>query len=111
MEVSPQERRTLTDAEKPIEANYKLAQFTRLLSLVGKEIGTDKIIEIAKSNEYPKTKEQIIEMIEKGKGLKDLDRYDAMEWIDETNPDKESWPECNDSGDWVKWSDIEKIIG
>lgn len=111
MKALPQANRQPTPGEQVIEAQYKLKQVTRLLAMIGKEIGADKIIEIAKSNDYPKTTDQVKEMIDKGKRLGDLDRYDAMEWIDETNTDKESWPECNDSGDWVRWSDVEKLIG
>lgn len=105
MKVTPKTR-TLTDSEKVVQAEYKLAQFTRLLALVGKEIGTDKIIEIAKSSDYPKTDDQVKAMIEQGKSLKDLPRHTVYAaFIDKAASEED------EKGDWVKWEDIEKIIG
>jgi len=103
MNALPKANRKLTKDEEIVELQYRLKQFTRLLSLVGKEIGQDKIIEIAKSNEYPKTKEQIIEMIEQGRGLKDVNRY-------QISTDGQGIGHLQINGEWVKWEDIEKLI-
>jgi len=108
MKALPQANRQPTPGEQVIEAQYKLKQVTRLLAMIGKEIGADKIIEIAKSNDYPKTDEQIIEMVDKGKRLGDLDRYNL--WHNHMD-DKIEYDEPEPNGDWVRWSDVEKLIG
>lgn len=97
--------RNPTDKEQLIEAQYKLKQWQILLQLIGKEIGQDKIIEIAKSSDYPKNDDQIKVMIEQGKALKDLERYRMF-----TDDDIGLNHAEREDGEWVKWSDIEKII-
>ena len=101
MKVEPKTRQ-LTDPEKVIQAEYKLKQWQVLLSLVAKDIGKDKLIEIAKSEQYPKNDAQIEAMIEQGNSLRDLDRYEKDFEAD--------WFHKEEYGEWVKWEDIEKII-
>lgn len=94
-------QRQLTPEEKLIEKDYELKKWKILLNLVAKEIGKDKVIEIARSDDYPKTDEQIIEMLEQGKLIKDLPRHKLPSHKIEFLSTYE---------DYVKWSDIEKII-
>lgn len=99
-----------THQEEIIELEYKLKQFTTLLHLVGKEIGLDKVIEIAKSSDYPKTDEQIVEMIEQGRLIKDLDRYEFEIAVDRHEEGTVIEDNKSKLGEWVKWSDIEYVI-
>ena len=102
------EKRKLTHQEELIEKDYELKKWKILLNLVAESIGQDKIIEIAKDGRYPKTKEQIVEMIEQGKLIRDLPRHMMFEGI--TGIIKDGAP-VDGMSPYVKWSDIEKIIG
>jgi len=104
-----EQKRELTDLEKLIESEYNLKKWKILLNLVAQEIGQDKILEIAKSSDYPKTKEEISQMVEQGKLLKDLDRYNIKS-IHGLSGDVTKFEELNMSGEYVKWSDIEEIL-
>lgn len=100
--------RQLTHKEKLIEKNYELKKWKILLNLIAKEIGQDKIIEIAKSKDYPKTKKEIIKMIKQGELINDLPRHMMFEGI--INAIKDGCAVDN-LIPYVKWSDIEKVIG
>lgn len=99
-------KRVLDAKEELIEAQYKLKQFTTLLALVSKDIGQDKIIEIARSSDYPKTDEDIEKMIEQGKLLKDIQRWHMSSEKGNTIIICEHL----DLGNWAYWEDVEKII-
>jgi hypothetical protein len=59
--------RKLTHKEEIIELEYELKKWKILLNLISKDIGQDKVIEIARNDNYPKDQKQLIEMIEQGK--------------------------------------------
>lgn len=59
--------RKLTHKEEITELEYELKKWKILLNLISKDIGQDKVIEIARNDNYPKDQKQLIEMIEQGK--------------------------------------------
>ena len=64
MKVEKKSNRQRTDKEEIVELTYKLKQYKILLYLVSVDIGEDELIRIAKNPDYPKTAEEVKQMID-----------------------------------------------
>jgi len=62
--VNNQPRREPTPEEKVIELEYKNKKLTLLLGILSAHLGNEKVLYLAKMGNYPKTDEQITELME-----------------------------------------------
>lgn len=59
--------RVLTHKEQVVELEYDLTKLKILLHVISEEITMDKIIELAENSNYPKTRDELIQIVKEGK--------------------------------------------
>ena len=66
MEIVPnkEDKRILTTEEKLIESNYRLKKLQGLIGILSGHLGNEKVMKLARMGNYPKTDEQIQDILD-----------------------------------------------